>query len=185
MRSRWQCQSALLWWLKLGGALALAMIPIIFPLDSAGGTAPWATLPTYIANSAVISAASAALRMRIGELLDARRAALPMIDTAPRLMSRLKPALQSASLQAIKSEGHYVQVYTDLGQEMLLLRFGDAIGETGGCAGMQAHRCWWVAKSAIDGAANTDGKLELVLANGGRVPVSRSYRAVRREAGWL
>lgn len=98
----------------------------------------------------------------------------------PALVERLPLALQQAELQALKSEGHYVQVYTSLGRHMLLMRLGDAIALTSGIDGLQVHRSWWVSRDAVIDTRTASGKLELQIDPETWVPVSRSYRAAWR-----
>ncbi len=184
LRSGLRNRGPIIWWIALAGCLALAMVPIIFLLNSLGGTAPLAMLPTFLGNSLIISGALAAVRMTIGEILSARMATDTGSSAQPPILIRLKPALREAQLKALKSEGHYVQVFTDAGNEMVLMRFGDAIAEAKGCEGMQVHRSWWVARSAVADSLQSDGKIELDIGDGILVPVSRSYRSAWREANW-
>jgi hypothetical protein len=71
---------------------------------------------------------------------------------------------------------HYVDVFTDRGTETLLMRFSDAIAELDGIRGNQVYRSHWVACDAMVRLDRSSGKYLLVLKDGSRVPVSRSYR---------
>lgn len=73
---------------------------------------------------------------------------------------------------------HYVDVFTDRGTETLLMRFSDAISELDGIRGNQVHRSHWVACDAMLRIDRSNGKHFLVLKDGSKVPVSRSYRAM-------
>ena len=98
----------------------------------------------------------------------------------PAFFARLAPD-RRGRLLAVHSEGHYLQVYTDAGSEMIYYRLRDALTELQPEDGMQVHRSWWVSSSAIEGSAGDT----LRLRNGLTVPVSRSFRVQARERGWL
>ena len=94
----------------------------------------------------------------------------------PRILARL-PAEMQAPLVRLSVRDHYVDVVTTAGTTSILLRLGDAIAEAEGLPGAQVHRSHWVAASAIEGAGSVSGKFVLSLADGARVPVSKTYRA--------
>lgn len=97
------------------------------------------------------------------------------------LLERVRPDRRGALL-AIKAEGHYLQVYTDAGSDLILYRLSDALLELGGEDGAQVHRSWWVASRALAPQRHRD---KLVLTNGVEVPVSRSFLVAARQRGWL
>jgi len=68
---------------------------------------------------------------------------------------------------------------------LILLRLRDAMAELGPQRGRQVHRSWWVAEGALAAAERDNGKNVLVLRNGLRVPVSKTFRGQVKEAGWL
>ena len=93
-------------------------------------------------------------------------------------VSRL-PADLGDEIIYIKTEGHYLRVYTETGSSRLLMRFADAVAELAGL-GMQVHRSYWVAHDHIEGLVKRDGRPALRLTGDRLVPVSRTYvRAVR------
>jgi hypothetical protein len=97
------------------------------------------------------------------------------------LLERVRPERRGVLL-AIKAEGHYLQVYTDAGSDLILYRLSDALLELGGEDGAQVHRSWWVAARALAPQRHRD---RLVLTNGVEVPVSRSFLVAARQRGWL
>jgi len=97
------------------------------------------------------------------------------------LLERVRPERRGALL-AIKAEGHYLQVYTDAGSDLILYRLSDALLELGSEDGAQVHRSWWVAARALAPQRHRD---RLVLTNGVEVPVSRSFLVAARQRGWL
>ncbi len=102
-----------------------------------------------------------------------------------RFRARLPLPLQSARLLALASEDHYLRVYTDMGNTMILLRLSDAIAELGGENGAQTHRSWWVARDAVTKAVRGDGKAVLTLSGGTEAPVSRTYYRNLSGQGWF
>jgi DNA-binding LytR/AlgR family response regulator len=96
-------------------------------------------------------------------------------EAAP-LLRRLKPE-NRGHLQHLSVEDHYTLVKTSRGKELILLRFSDALAETGTTAGLQVHRSHWVADDFVASLKRANGKLSLVLADGSEIPVSRPYAA--------
>ena len=103
---------------------------------------------------------------------------------AAALLARL-PAPKRGELHHLRMQDHYVEVHTDNGMEMVLLRFRDALREVEDIEGMQVHRSHWVARAAVDAVERRDGRITLRLANGNRVPVSRSFVPALRARGWI
>lgn len=91
---------------------------------------------------------------------------------APKFMQRVRPGLRSDVL-ALQAELHYVRVFTAAGDDLILYRFSDAVREMAG-AGMQVHRSWWVSRDAVRSGGMAP-RPYLLLCNGAKVPVSRSW----------
>ncbi|MGH7009890.1 MAG: LytTR family DNA-binding domain-containing protein [Caulobacteraceae bacterium] len=106
-------------------------------------------------------------------------------DPAEAFRRRLSARRRAARLIAVEAEDHYLRVHTDAGDELITLRFADALHELEGDAGGQTHRSWWVAADAIEGARWRRGRGELRLACGLTAPVSRNHSARLRREGWL
>lgn len=103
---------------------------------------------------------------------------------APDFFRRVPPAL-GRDLLALEMEDHYLRIHTALGSDLILLRLRDALAELGSARGRQVHRSWWVAEGAIAVVERDPRRPILVLRNGLRVPVSRTFRDQVKEAGWL
>jgi DNA-binding LytR/AlgR family response regulator len=101
-----------------------------------------------------------------------------------RLMLRLPPE-KRGSLQHLTMQDHYVEVVTDKGQELVLLRLGDAIAEVGDGQGIRIHRSHWVAFDAIRSVERVQGKVFVVSNGNTRLPVSRTYIPALKQAGLL
>ena len=97
---------------------------------------------------------------------------------ARKFLSRL-PVDMDHEVIYIKTEGHYLRVFTKTGSSRLLMRFADAMAELSGL-GMQVHRSYWVADDHIVGLVKRDNRTALLLTGDHVVPVSRTYlRSVR------
>ena len=107
--------------------------------------------------------------------------------TAPddaALLTRLPPEKRGALISLSVSD-HYVEVTTDKGAELLLMRLSDAIRETNPIKGMQIHRSHWAALEHMEHLERIDGKPHVRLSNARALPVSRTYlNAVREANAW-
>jgi hypothetical protein len=101
----------------------------------------------------------------------------------PALLDRLPPP-QRGKLLHIAVSDHYVDVLTDKGKALVLMRFSDAIRQAAPVPGIQVHRSHWVALDAVRRLSRRGGKPVLELETGALVPVSRSYLADVRKAGF-
>ncbi|MEI2299908.1 LytTR family DNA-binding domain-containing protein [Ensifer sp. MJa1] len=96
------------------------------------------------------------------------------------LLLRLKPANRGQPLRLTVSD-HYTEVTTSAGRELILLRFADALGELGPVPGLQVHRSHWVADAHVARILRENGRIAILLNDGGEVPVSRTYAAAVRQ----
>lgn len=96
----------------------------------------------------------------------------------PTLLQHLRPALRGPVI-ALRAELHYVRVYTERGEDLVLYRFRDAVADLSGRPGAQVHRSWWVSAHAVVARRGGDRPC-LRLSNGLEAPVSRTYAAVAR-----
>lgn len=112
--------------------------------------------------------------------------AVPLVPVAavPRLLRRLTEGPKGDVLYLVARD-HFVNVVMTGGEERLRLRFADAVDEMDGMQGVCAHRSYWVALAAVQGAERRSGKTVLLMANGAEVPVSRTYLRRVEAAGLL
>lgn len=177
----------ILWWFASALAMATLMLPIVYFANSLGGPKPLSMVQVYAANCVIISSGFVALRMIVGSSLANVNEPKPTNSDAAGstpILLRLKPALRDAQLFALKSEGHYVLVITDQGEELVLMRFRDALLETNKVAGMQVHRSWWIAKNALERSERRSDTILAILKSGQQVPISRNFRKEWRSAAW-
>lgn len=101
-------------------------------------------------------------------------------DLTAAFLQRLPRRYHGAALYGVSAEDHYLRVHTDRGEELILLRFADAVRELDGSDGLQVHRSWWVMQDGVVEARSRAGKKELVLKSEQVVPVSRTYLKAAR-----
>jgi len=98
---------------------------------------------------------------------------------APKILERL-PKDMRGTLSHMSMADHYVEVHTDKGKSLVLMRLSDAIAEAEEVRGMQVHRSHWVAADAVSAIKRVDGRVVVMLQSGHALPVSRSYLAAVR-----
>lgn len=108
----------------------------------------------------------------------------PAAPAAPNFLARVPRPLRGAPL-CVAAEDHYLRVHTAGGSALILYRMADALADLAGADGLQVHRSFWVAAEAVAGVERSGRRVSLRLTNGLVVPVSRSFLARVRAAGWL
>lgn len=98
-------------------------------------------------------------------------------DPMPRILERL-PKAEHGTVVRLSANDHFVHIVTDAGEHPVRMRLRDAIAEVDGIEGSLVHRSHWVAHNAITQQDKGQGKVQVVLKNGDRIPVSRNYRSV-------
>jgi hypothetical protein len=141
----------------------------------------WRNAPSTFA----ITAALTALAFLIRRSDPVETHAGPSDGPPARFLGRLPAKLAGAELWAVEAEDHYLRLHTSLGQDLILMRLGDAVAELEGIEGARTHRSWWVARAAVRDVERDDGRAILSLPDGARAPVSRAYAKVLRASGWF
>ena len=177
--------------IAVGAAAAVAAAPgtgIVFSAETifrphyAGVQA----LPTVYISVAVLMLVIgvAVVIVRDHRLAAAAQPEVPAHAIRPvRFLGRLPPRL-GRDLVYLRMADHYVEVFTTSGSTLLLMRFSDALRELDGVDGLRVHRSYWVARAHVAGAARRNGRLILKLSGGHEAPVSRTYLAAVRAAGF-
>ncbi len=143
-----------------------------------------AALPMYLGPVFIVTVAMTALNFLVQRRPIETHAA-PADAPAPRFLDRLPAKLRGAELYAVEAEDHYLRLHTSRGQDLILMRLSDAVGELEGIEGAQTHRSWWVAKAAVEAARRGDGRATLRIKGDVEAPVSRAYAKALRQAGWF
>ena len=109
----------------------------------------------------------------------------PAYEHAPRLLDRIEGAAHAQVIRLTVND-HYVVVVLDDGRvERLLMRLRDAVSELHPVEGFYTHRSHWVNRAFITSVHREEGKDLLGMADGAKVPVSRTYRTALADAGLL
>ena len=111
--------------------------------------------------------------------------AAPLPEAEATFRRRLSAKRRGARLIAIEAHDHYLKVHTDAGDELITLRFADALEELALAHGWRVHRSWWVAADAVEAVRWRRGAGEIRLVGGLTAPVSRTHGPVLKEAGWF
>lgn len=91
------------------------------------------------------------------------------------------PAKIGTELICFEMEDHYLVVYTEKGNHMMLMRMKDALIELNDFEGMQVHRSYWVAFDGIMSVKKEARKIILIMKNGMEIPVSRKHQEFVRD----
>lgn len=102
----------------------------------------------------------------------------------PALLQRL-PLEKRGALIALCATDHYVEVITENGRELVLMRLADAIEETAPTRGVQVHRSHWIALAQVRGVERRGEGALLDMGDGLEIPVSRRHMSTIRAAGLL
>ena len=109
----------------------------------------------------------------------------PLPEAEAAFRRRLSARRRNARLIAIEAHDHYLRVHTDAGEELVTLRFADALDELARAHGWRVHRSWWVSAEAVEAVRWRRGAGEIRLLCGVTAPVSRTYAPVLKQAGWF
>jgi hypothetical protein len=109
----------------------------------------------------------------------------PLPEAEAEFRRCLSSKRRAARLIAVEAEDHYLRVHTDAGEELVTMRFADALALLSAAAGFQTHRSWWVAADAIESLRWNKGVGQARLVGGLVAPVSRSHALTLKAAGWF
>jgi hypothetical protein len=163
--------------------LATQTLMMAGPFDWAGYEwLLWQVFPILLA----VMAVRALVWRRLPTRVETRTVIAPPLPGAEAAFRRrLSAKRRGARLIAIEAHDHYLKVHTDAGEELVTLRFADALAELAQAHGWRVHRSWWVAADAVEAVRWRKGAGEIRLVGGLTAPVSRSHAPVLREAGWF
>lgn len=172
--------------------LSLPVTLVVWLVTAAAVSEPWRTarLPDFYLPVLVVIAAMVCINQLVQRRpieTHATDASAGTVQSGPQaaILARLPHKFRGAKLHAIQAEDHYIRLYTSAGSDLVLLRFSDALAELRGLEGAQVHRSWWVARDAVESSRREDGKLFLVLRDGTKAPVSRTFTRALHAEGWF
>ena len=158
-------------------------------LTEFGSTQRLPHIPTFLWQVLVISVLVMAVRALVWRapqtVIQTRTiVAPPLPEAEAAFRQRLSAKRRTARLIAVEAYDHYLRVHTDVGPELITLRFADALAELSRAHGFQTHRSWWIAADAIEAVRWGKGVGEARLAGDLTAPVSRSHAPTLKAAGW-
>jgi hypothetical protein len=162
-------------------AVVLALEALFRPEASSSGAV---TLYLYVISVNVPMSIAMAWSGRGERIRMAERPAPDAGGGAAPFLKRIPSAI-AGPLLALQMEDHYLRIHTAAGNDLILFRLSDALDELKGVEGARVHRSYWVARAAVVAVERVGRKTVLVLSNDLRVPVSRTYAAELKDAGWL
>ncbi len=166
--------------MMLGSLIAALPIAFWIELIELGFSGKPPTLAAYWSNLAVALPLSALFCVLAYMTLRREIDAVASRPEAPPLLARLRPENRGPLLR-LSAEDHYTEVVTAHGRELVLIRFSDALKETGATPGLRIHRSHWIADAHVAGWRRTGGVPMLVARDGAALPVSRSSLKAARE----
>jgi len=81
----------------------------------------------------------------------------------------------------LQAQEHYLKVTTELGSELILYKFGQAMREVPASFGVQIHRSFWVATHNVKNWSMTDNGIKIFVHHGDPVPVSRRFEQIVKQ----
>lgn len=108
----------------------------------------------------------------------------PDVDPQIRFLRRV-PISVRGPLVRIEAQDHYLNVITTKGAALILMRMSEAVDELQGTEGIVVHRSHWIAVPQVQAHKREKSRDLLTMSDGTDVPVSRSNRAVVKEAGLI
>lgn len=187
---RWALKPVWLAILATAMMISSGIYPVVLGLNGLDGDMPpLASWPTIFLFVIAITLPVTIVSYMVARLRELGTHAAPRTAADANLRAPLDAKLplkwRGQPILAVVSEDHYLRVYSDLGEELILMRLADAVHALSAEDGLQTHRSWWVAKAGVEKVTRVGARLELTLTNGVVAPVSRSFVTNVREAGWL
>ena len=166
--------------LTITAATVLGFFTIVFPVSLVMTLINWTTAAKEGQAPAPEQAPEAPIQPAAGPTRSPAAATLPA-----GFAERLPVQLRSGRLIALAAEDHYLRVFTDQGNDLVLMRMADAVTLLADVPGARVHRSWWVARAAVTGTTRDGDRMVLMLENGLSAPVSRTERPKLAAAGWF
>lgn len=112
-----------------------------------------------------------------GESARASEASEPHTSGQSGIVTISDQKFRADTVRYAKSEGHYLSVVTKNGSVFVRGTLADVASQFGPALGVQPHRSYWVAATAVSGLTREKGQSLLVLDGGEKIPVARNQRA--------
>ncbi|WP_419907184.1 LytTR family DNA-binding domain-containing protein [Hoeflea sp.] len=167
----------------IGGIPIYAVVELINLVGNIGAPQD---LPSRVILFAYCTAFNFCMCMLVAWLFKRAARAVPpeAAGAVPKLLKRLPIELRGP-LSHLSMQDHYVEVVTDRGSQLVLMRLADAISETEPVSGLQVHRSHWVAFDAVARTRREKERYIVEMKGGAVLPISRSHVPAARAAGLL
>lgn len=158
----------------VGSLFATSLSAVVFSLNSATFLEAWAqSLLSWLSFSFLVVLPM----VLIADALSRREQHRGGENLLGFFSTKLPEHLRGSHLVALKSEGHYLCVYTTTGRALIHMSMDDALSALSAYPGIQTHRSWWVAIDQIDrGTGHHEFTETLPTLTGLNIPVSRRRR---------
>lgn len=138
-----------------------------------GRALQWERIPAYLPGVLAVVGFNAFMQIMLGRR-DLEQGGSPLTSPTPEHHKGSDP-----TVYALEAQAHYVVFHTTAGATRKLVRFYDAIASVADSTpGLQIHRSWWVARSAVLRFEEKTRSVRLV--NDLHLPVSRTHLAAAR-----
>lgn len=169
--------------LTLGALTGVPVTLAVLAVNLVAFGGPGIPVPDLWAQCTLIGMGVIAISEIVDVAMRGHAATAPATAEAPPPILDRVPLPSRGALWALVVQDHYVEIVTERGRTLVLMRLGDAIREVGATKGVQIHRSHWVALPAVAKVTKPDGKPTVELPDGRRLGISRGYLAAAREAG--
>ncbi|MCP4315749.1 MAG: LytTR family transcriptional regulator [Hyphomicrobiales bacterium] len=166
----------------VGGITIFIVVELINLIGNVGAAENWNSLGISLAYCTAINFCICMLVAWLGSGNAEDEAATA--SESPKLLKRLPIELRG-QLSHLSMQDHYVEVVTERGSNLVLMRLADAISETEPVAGVQIHRSHWIALDAVTRTRREGERYVVEMNNGVLLPISRSCLPAAREAGLI
>lgn len=179
---------------SLGSVPAAAVVITLYSYYSDNLTAPL-NFPTIWGNVTVIGIMVALFQFRRRIFKANRPAETASLETsfgnpegtedAPftvPLLERLPKGTTPDQIISFSMQDHYVEVMTNQGPHLVLLRLADAIVLLGDLKGLRIHRSHWIALDHLDSLKRNGRAWQAVTSDGRQLPISATYLEATRTA---
>lgn len=109
-----------------------------------------------------------------GFVMPVLRARMSMSEAGNEMLNIGGQTFRVSDLLFLESQEHYLHIYTQTGDHLLRARISDAVAQLSRADGIQPHRSFWVARSAVSAMVRENAGNRLQLVNDRSVPVARA-----------
>ncbi|MEP5154942.1 LytTR family DNA-binding domain-containing protein [Planktotalea sp.] len=166
----------------LVAAIAITIFVVLFNWIAFGQTPiEISKLPALVLS---VTATAAVIALVLQYIPDSADSVVAAEVKLPPLLDRLDLEKRGAII-SLSVQDHYVEVTTNKGTSLVLMRLSDAIRETSPIDGIQIHRSHWVAVQHITSVKRDGDRAILTLSDGRDLPASRSNIKLLKERALL